>query len=431
MSSASKKANTAKPMTSWKTVVWVAVAAVVLYQVYAFVSIFVAFQEAAAGPFGATLAVSDEVSLKFPAHFVLIQKMVVLPIPNFAAQRYYESQRDMIMEAARNFELHPYWAKYNEATQDMTFREVVTERMRAMYRQFQEEGRMDYRIEKDRCAQFDFFRRNNISHPEIKKTWYSREEMLRDVESGAAVETMEHWPVFFKACHLTQRSSLGTFAISSNDLFDEKKPELVQWINDKWDYRARDVDRPWQKEGDALTDELTPSFLVQEPMTESNGKPKAGFKLDGRVSVGLVEIKVEVIWGRVYLMQMDAVTVFNRNGDIEDYSAFMGAVLHRPGKANERATWIRDGGYLDCVIETAERVAKAAHIDYVRVDVFLDKGDPKGCSVNEISLSSGYAYYGHEKYMAKLWAGPIQHKSYKLLNSTIPVYELSSENPTD
>ena len=105
----------------------------------------------------------------------------------------------------------------------------------------------------------------------------------------------------------------------------------------------------------------------------------------------------------------------------------MGAVLHRPGKASKRYTWIRDEGYLDCVIETAERVAQAAHIEYVRVDVFLDRSDPKGCQVNEISLSSGYAYYGHEKYMAKLWAGPLHAKSYKLFNSTKPVYELSSE----
>jgi len=147
----------------------------------------------------------------------------------------------------------------------MSFREVVTERVRAMHRQFKESGRMDYRIEKDRKTQFDFLRRNNITHPEIKKLWYSRAELLKDVESGAAVETMEHWPIFFKACHLTQRSSLGTFPLSSLDMFNEKKQELIEWINDKWDYRSRDVDRPWQTEGDALTDELTPCFLSRNP----------------------------------------------------------------------------------------------------------------------------------------------------------------------
>jgi len=48
----------------------------------------------------------------------------------------------------------------------MSFREVVTERVRAMHRQFKESGRMDYRIEKDRKTQFDFLRRNNITRLE-------------------------------------------------------------------------------------------------------------------------------------------------------------------------------------------------------------------------------------------------------------------------
>jgi len=304
--------------------------------------------------------------------------------------------------------------------------------MRSMYHQFNTSSRMDYRIEKDRCAQFHFFRRNNIPHPKIEKTWYSREQLLSEIESGAAVETMEHWPAFFKACHLTQRSSLGTFPLASLDAFHDHKQDLIQWVNDKWVYRSRDVDRPWQKEGDALTDVLTPAIILQEPMTQSGANKTTGgeaaFKLGGRVALGLVEIKVEVIWGHVYVMQMDGSTLFLRNGEIEDYGTAMGAILHRPGKASPRTAWIRDGGYLDCVIETAERVARAAHIDYVRVDIFLDNSDPHNCAVNEISLSSGYAYYGHEGYMAKLWAGPLQRQEYKRFNSSIPVYELSPEN---
>ena len=145
-----------------------------------------------------------------------------------------------------------------------------------------------------------------------------------------------------------------------------------------------------------------------------------------------MEIKVEVFWGKVYIMQLDAVTIILRNGEMEDYSTFMGGILHRPGKVTSpRVTWIRDGGYLDCVIQTAEFVAQAAHIEYVRVDIFLDEGNPNNCAVNEISLSSGYVYYGHEKYMAKLWAGPLQQKSYQLFNSTAPVYELTMEARMD
>lgn len=405
-----------------KQVVGGAVLGVVLYHAITMGYVFYAFAKAAAGPFGTTLAVADEMSDKFPLHFVIIQHMVKLPFPNRAAQRYYESQREFFLEAARNFEVHPYWFQHNHATEDMAFREVVTERMRSMYKQFVDSGRMDYRIEKDRCAQFHFFRRNHIAHPAIQKTWYSKEQLLEDVESSAAVQDQEHWPAFFKACHLTQRSSLGTFPLANLTAFHKQKPQLVKWINDKWEYRSRDVDRPWQKEGDALTDQLTPAFILQDPMLQSNNG--AAFAIDGRVAVGLVEVKVEVLWGRVYVMQMDASTIFLRNGEMEDYSTGMGAVLHRPGRDNERTAWIRDEGYLDCVITTSERVARAAHIEYVRVDVFLDRSDPGNCAVNEISLSSGYAYYGHEQYMARLWAEPLQKKLYQTYNSTAPVYDL-------
>jgi len=164
-------------------------------------------------------------------------------------------------------------------------------------------------------------------------------------------------------------------------------------------------------------------------MIETGGdKPHAPFVLDGRVAAGLVEMKVEVFWGRVYGMLLDGSTLFLRNSEVEDYTPFMGAVLHMPPKDKPRTAWIRDGGYLDCVIETAERVAHAAHIDYVRVDIFLDKGDPKGCAVNEISFSSRYAYHGHEQYMAKVWAGPLHDKLYKpFKDSATPVYELTTE----
>ena len=421
------------------TVVAVAFLAFVLYHVAAMAYVIHSLTTAAKGPFGLTLAVNDALSEQFPMHTILLQKMVLLPIPNPGAKRYYESQRDFFLQAARDFELHPYWSTYNQATPDMNFRQVVTERIRSMYRQFKETHRMDYRLEKDRCAQFDFLRRNQIPHPMIRKTWYSQEQVLQDVESGAAVENLEHWPVFFKACHLTQRSSLGTFAVPSKQAFPKTKQDIMTWIKDKWDYRSRDVDRPWQAEGDALTDELTPAILVQDPMWETTETPahthlsknaSSPFTLGGRIALGLVEVKAEVFWGKVYLMQIDGTTVFLRNGDIEDYTTFTGGVLHRPSKTasnnNPRTAWIRDEGHLDCVIEIAERTAQAAHIDYIRVDVFLDRGNPRNCAVNEVSLSSGYSYFGHEMYMAKMWAEPLDRKLYQRFNSTTPVYELVS-----
>ena len=114
------------------------------------------------------------------------------------------------------------------------------------------------------------------------------------------------------------------------------------------------------------------------------------YKMNGRVSVGLVEVRAEVIWGRVYFVNLDATTIFTRNGDIEDYTGFMGGVLHMPPTGGPRVSWVRDEGYLDCVINTAELIANRAHVEYLRVDIFLNRGNPNGCMVNEISLTSGY-----------------------------------------
>ena len=148
--------------------------------------------------------------------------------------------------------------------------------------------------------------------------------------------------------------------------------------------------------------------------------------MNGRVSVGLVEVRAEVIWGRVYFVNLDATTIFTRNGDIEDYTGFMGGVLHMPPTGGPRVSWVRDEGYLDCVINTAELIANRAHVEYLRVDIFLNRGNPNGCMVNEISLTSGYVYFGHENYIARLWAAGLEKKSYKLLNSTTPVHELTA-----
>jgi len=408
-----------------KSALWFGLGVAALYNVVATCYVFYVLMKASQGEFGSALAETDHLRRIFPTHFEYVNRLVVLPFPNYAAKRYYESQKDVFAEAASNFKLHPYFTN-NEAKEGMTFREVLTERVKAMYRRLRDDDRMDYRVEKDRCALFEFLRRNEIAHPKVKKMWYSREEIVADVESGAAVELMENWPVFFKACHLTQQSSEGTYPISTREKFENKKDDLIDFINKKWVYRARDVDRPWQKEGDAITDVLTPSFLIQEPMQQSVDQSRGEYTMNGRVSVGLVEVRAEVIWGKVYFVNLDATTIFTRNGNIEDYTGFMGGVLHMPPEGGERVSWVRDEGYLDCVIETAELVANRAHVEYLRVDVFLNRGDPSGCVVNEISLTSGYVYFGHENYIAKLWAAGLENKTYSVFESNKPVYELTA-----
>ena len=66
--------------------------------------------------------------------------------------------------------------------------------------------------------------------------------------------------------------------------------------------------------------------------------------------------------------------------------------------------WVREEGHLACVFRLAERVAFAAAIDQMRVDIFVEKGNPDACMVNENSLSSGSDTWPHRMYVARLWA---------------------------
>ena len=73
---------------------------------------------------------------------------------------------------------------------------------------------------------------------------------------------MTAWPVFWKACHLTQSSSEGTRAIKKMP-DAEQRAELVEWLKGKWDFRANDFERVWVATGNQLTQDITPGFLLQ------------------------------------------------------------------------------------------------------------------------------------------------------------------------
>lgn len=68
--------------------------------------------------------------------------------------------------------------------------------------------------------------------------------------------------------------------------------------------------------------------------------------------------------------------------------------------------WIVAEKHLDCAWPLAEKAAKIACIDEMRVDIFISKGKPTECVINENSLSSGIPYGPLWGSMAKLWAEP-------------------------
>ena len=64
--------------------------------------------------------------------------------------------------------------------------------------------------------------------------------------------------------------------------------------------------------------------------------------------------------------------------------------------------WVRKEGHMACVWRLAERVARLAAIDQMRVDIFVAKGHPDACVVNENSLSSGSDTWPHRMCAAPL-----------------------------
>jgi hypothetical protein len=67
-------------------------------------------------------------------------------------------------------------------------------------------------------------------------------------------------------------------------------------------------------------------------------------------------------------------------------------------------------------------------IDYIRIDIFIRKGDPDGLVLNEDSLSSGIGhYYHHYLFLPKLWAEPHVKQVYKTFDNGIPVYKQTKE----
>lgn len=298
-----------------------------------------------------------------------------------------------------------------------------------MLRQLRVQQRDDYRVEKDRCAQFLFLQANQIPFPPLLGQWSDREALKSDLRTGAAIANATAWPIFLKACHLTQHSSTGTISISSREALHDGMDAIVDFVDDKWDFRANDRDREWEAEGDQITDVLQPGFVLQSPMTQpSDPQLRWGVPDGERVSVGLVEVRVEVLWGLAYLVHLDATAFYRRDGVTEDYSGFLGGVLHQPPRLGPDRAWIATEGYLQCAFSVAEQLAHAAHIEYIRVDVFLDRGQPGGCMVNEISLTSGYPYFGHGDYMARLWAEPLKSKQYQLFGSDEAVYSLTTQS---
>ena len=82
-----------------------------------------------------------------------------------------------------------------------------------MGEQLDSHGTMGFKIEKDKCAMFEFFQNNAIDLPEllsdIKRDKQAIVSQLRAMKALYASGKPLQFPMFLKGCHLTQGSDKG------------------------------------------------------------------------------------------------------------------------------------------------------------------------------------------------------------------------------
>eukprot|EP00966_Prymnesium_polylepis_P114608 2648227-Prymnesium_polylepis.1 len=101
-----------------------------------------------------------------------------------------------------------------------------------MARQLRERGRDDFKLEKDKCEMYRFFARNKLPVTRVLGMWSSLPELythLSDAGRPGSVFTRNssEWPVFVKACHLTQGEARSVKLIPS-----------LAWVVDQKSVRA-------------------------------------------------------------------------------------------------------------------------------------------------------------------------------------------------
>eukprot|EP00756_Hemistasia_phaeocysticola_P053409 Hpha_TRINITY_DN29006_c0_g1::TRINITY_DN29006_c0_g1_i1::g.156549::m.156549 len=131
------------------------------------------------------------------------------------ARRYFELQYPFVEDSARRFRIHPYFANLSVPSDNVAWFEAIRLRMRRMREALERDGSDDFRVEKDRCEMYRFFARAGIPHVPVLRFWDSLAEVEAAIMSGEAWSSAGEWPVFLKACHLTQGSMKAVLQVQS------------------------------------------------------------------------------------------------------------------------------------------------------------------------------------------------------------------------
>merc|ERR1719161_2717967 len=122
----------------------------------------------------------------YPNYFDTVIFLVNLPFPNLRAKSYYERQKPFFQQAARNFKLHPYFSHTNVTFPNGNpasgmWPALIHQRVKAFAQLLREEGKDDFKVEKDRCIMHKFLENNDIPMNEVYGMWRDKDQFKKDM----------------------------------------------------------------------------------------------------------------------------------------------------------------------------------------------------------------------------------------------------------
>ena len=209
---------------------------------------------------------------------------------SWKAHAYFLSQRPLIEQSARRFQLLTYWGDLRVEQPGLSWYELIGRRMEMMARALRTSGRDDFLVEKDKCVMLRFLSQNALPVPQALSVVYrTREELLRSLASEPFLQDLDNrtaWPIFLKNCHLTQGSMSSVLVLRDRAWVDGHGAELDAWTKAKWHMHADDWERPWAAEGNFITGGILPGLMLQGLGGCATSASLRGRKLRRRKAVG-------------------------------------------------------------------------------------------------------------------------------------------------
>ena len=331
------------------------------------------------------------------------------------ARAYYEQQLAYVGMSAMDFECLDYWCQnFSAPAIETPFYDLVTNRYDNMLAKYTADADADdFRFEKNKCEMYNWLARNQFRHNQIMKMWSAegqwntpiatKDSIVSDLIDDPALT--ESFPMFMKACHITQGWEHSVKYLRSHEWLEENREAVAEWMGTLWDKKANDWARQWVVPHNALTDTLVQGALVQKLYPGHFIELYEGDPTVADVDGTVVEVKVHTIWGRAYMATCHNI-VFLRDNSIEIYDGFWRATIGHGHRDSPWLRWVVSEGHLDRAWVMAETAALTVGMDMVRLDFFMRKGEPDAIVYNENSISSARdpKYRHHYDYMSRIWA---------------------------